>query len=61
MHEEHEYLGINYDLYPFEMHGETEWRAVSSIGTGRGETREEAISDIEEIIEMYRYYVKGIE
>ena len=56
MHEEHEYLGIDYDLYPFYPfeQGDTEWIAVSSIGRGRGKTREEAISDIEEIIETYR-------
>lgn len=61
MNEEHEYYGIDYDLYPFEMDGETEWIAVSSVGRARGETREEAISEIEEIIEMYRCYVRGIE
>ena len=61
MHEEHEYLGIDYDLYPFKMQGETEWIAVSSIGRGLGETREEAISDIEEIIETYFYHGNGME
>lgn len=61
MHEEHEYLGIDYDLYPFEMQGETEWIAISSVGRARGLTREEAISDIEEIIETYRYHGNGME